>query len=1068
MISRFFIDRPVLAGVIASLLMLLGIGALTQMPISRYPTVAPPAVQINANYPGASAKATEDSVTQVIEQNMTGLDGLLYMASSSDANGNSNVTLTFQTGTNPDIAQVQVQNRLQRAMPLLPQIVQQQGVNVNKVNGTLLMAIAFVSTDGSMDRYDIGDWVATHVIDPMSRVPGVGNIQVFGSTYAMRIWLDPGALNAYGLTPDDIIAAVQAQNAQITVGQLGGAPSIAGQELNATISSQSRLTTVAQFRNIVVRGGSSGSVLRLSDVARVELGASDYSFSVNFNGQPAAGFGINPVVGANALATAQGVYALLDQLRPSFPHGLVANVGLDSTPFIRLSIREVVKTLFEAMVLVVLVMFVFLQNLRATFIPAITVPVVLLGTFAVLYAVGYSINMLTMFAVVLAIGLLVDDAIVVVENVERLMSERGLSPREATRESMDQISGALIGIGTVLAAVFVPMAFLNGATGVIYRQFSVAIVAAMALSVLVALILTPALCATLLKPLHIGEHGSERGLFRWFNRNLDRGRDRYAGAVARMLRHTGRYMLIYLTLAAVMALLFFRLPTSYLPDEDQGQMQMQVQAPPGATQERTRRAVDEVQSYFQHQEAGTVQSIFAIQGFGFAGSGQNVGIVFLLLKDWSLREADRLGVQAIANRARRALAGLKDANVTPTVPQAINELGNAAGFDFYLQDFNGQGHQALMDARNAFIRMAQADPRLVDVRATGQDDSPQLQLDVDPQKAQSFGLSMAEVNDTLSVAWGGRYIDDFIDRGRLKRVYLQADAPFRMQPQDFGRWYVRSSTGQMVPVSAFTSTHWQFGSPRLERYNGVGAVQLNGKAAAGVSSGEAMADVEQLVAKLPSGFRIAWTAQSYQERSAGSQTPLLYSLSLLVVFLCLAGLYESWSIPISILLAVPLGVVGAVLATTVRGLERDVYFQVAMLTTIGLASKNAILIVEFARKYVDEGMELVAATLHAVRDRLRPILMTSLAFGFGVLPLAFARGAGAGAQQAIGTGVFGGMLAGTFLGIFFIPVFYVVVQRLVRRVPAAAGRSAGEQAISADRPTAADPARGRIPPARSH
>ncbi len=765
MISRFFIDRPVLACVIASLLMLLGIGALTQMPISRYPSVAPPAVQISANYPGASAKATEDSVTQVIEQNMTALDGLLYMSGSSDANGNSNVTLTFQTGTDPNIAQVQVQNRLQQAMPLLPQIVQQQGVNVNKVNGTLLMGIGFISTDGSMDRYDIGDWVATHVVDQMSRVPGVGNVQQFGSTYAMRIWLDPGALNAYGLTPDDIVAAVQAQNAQITVGQLGGAPSIPGQQINATISSQSRLSTVAQFRNIVVRGNNSGSVLRLSDVARVELGAADYSFSVNLNGHQAAGVGINMTVGGNALETARGVNALLDQLRPAFPPGLVSQVALDSTPFIRLSIREVVKTLFEAMVLVVLVMYVFLQNLRATFIPAITVPVVLLGTFAVLYAVGYSINMLTMFAVVLAIGLLVDDAIVVVENVERLMSERGLSPREATRESMDQISGALIGIGTVLAAVFVPMAFLGGATGVIYRQFSVAIVAAMALSVLVALVLTPALCATLLKPLHVGEHGSERGAFRWFNRTLDRGRDRYGSVIARMLRHTARYMLIYLALAAVMGLLFVRLPTSYLPDEDQGQMQTLVQAPPGATQERTRRALDEVQGYFQQSEADAVRSIFAVQGFSFSGSGQNVGIVFVLLKDWSVRTADRLSVQAIAARARSAFAELKDADVVPVVPQAINELGNTAGWNFYLQDFNGQGHDALMAARNDFLRRAHQDAKLVDVRATGQDDSPQLQLDVDPQKAQSFGLSMADVNDTLSVAWGGRYIDDFIDRG---------------------------------------------------------------------------------------------------------------------------------------------------------------------------------------------------------------------------------------------------------------------------------------------------------------
>ncbi len=1046
--SRFFIDRPIFAWVVAIIIMLAGAVAITQLPISRYPNIAPPSVAINASYPGASAQTVEDAVTQIIEQNMTGLDGLLYMSSTSDNQGGVSITLTFASGTNPDIAQVQAQNKLQQAVPLLPQIVQQQGISVTKSNNSFLLVIGFLSEDGKMSKGDIDDYLATNVVEPMSRVQGVGTVDQFGAKYAMRIWLDPQRLSTYGLTPADVVNAVQAQNAQVSIGQLGDAPSVPGQQLNATVTALGRMQTPEQFRNIVLRSNTGGSTLRLRDVARVELGSSTYAFEVRYNGHEASGMGLSLATGANALRTVANVQAMLRRLAPQFPPGLKATIPFDTTPFVRHSIEEVIKTLLEAIALVFLVMLLFLQNLRATLIPTIAVPVVLLGTFGILQLAGYSINMLTMFAVVLAIGLLVDDAIVVVENVERLMSDEGLSPVEATRRSMQQITGALIGIATVLSAVFVPMAFLTGSSGVIYRQFSITIVSAMVLSVIVAIVVTPALCATLLKPVRKGGHHSERGLFGLFNRLFEAASRRYQRIVARILGRPVRFLLVYLALASIMGLLFLRLPTAYLPDEDQGMLFTLVQTPVGATLSRTMRALDQVQDFFLEQEKAAVSSIFTVGGFSFNGNGQSNGMGFVQLKDWSERKSPNLSVQAIQMQAYGALAQIKDALAFAFAPPPVMELGTSAGFDFFVKDDKGRGHAALVDARNQFLFMASKDALLANVRPAGLEDGPQFRLDIDAQKVASLGLAMADVNTTLSVAWGGRYIDDFVDRGRVKHVLIQADAPFRMLPEDFNRWYVRNNAGSMVSVASFANSHWDYGSPRLERFNGVSAMEVNGEAAPGVSSGEAMHEVEKLVAQLPAGYSVDWTGESYQERAAGAQTPALYTLSLIVVFLCLAALYESWSIPTAILLAVPLGVIGAVLATTLRGLERDIYFQVAMLTTIGLASKNAILIVEFAKEYAESGLPLIESTLHAVRDRLRPILMTSLAFGLGVLPLAFATGAGAGAQRAIGTGVFGGMLGGTFLGIFFIPLFFVVVQRLFHGVhegtapgAAAAGRA---------------------------
>ena len=1047
--ARFFIDRPIFAWVIAIIIMIAGSLAIFTLPISQYPTIAPPTISINTNYPGASAKVVEDSVTQIIEQNMKGLDGLLYFSSTSDASGSASITLTFKGGTDPDTAQVQVQNKLQSAMPLMPQEVQRQGISVSKSASGFLQVIGFVSEDGSMAKDDIADYVGANVVDPLSRVPGVGNIQVFGAKYAMRIWLDPNKLDTYALTPADITAAIKAQNAQVAVGSLGGAPAIEGQQINATITAQDRLQTPEQFAAILLRSNEDGSVLRLSDVARVEMGAESYANITRYNGQTATGVAVSLATGANALDTAQGIQDALAELKPFFPPGLISVTPFDSTPFVRVAIKGVIITLLEAIVLVFLVMYLFLQNFRATLIPTIAVPVVLLGTFGILAALGFSINMLTMFAMVLAIGLLVDDAIVVVENVERLMSDEGLSPLEASRKSMDQITGALIGIGLVLSAVFVPMAFLGGSTGVIYRQFSATIVSAMGLSVLVAIVLTPALCATMLKPINKGEHGKTTGFFGWFNRHFDNGRSRYQRGVRSMVGRRKRYMTIFAVMVVLMGFLFLRLPSSFLPQEDQGVLFAQVLAPVGATQERTMESIKKVENYFLENEKDTVDSVFSVQGFSFGGSGQNNGMAFIKLKDWSERTSKELSVNAVAERAMRGLSGIQDAFAFAFAPPAISELGRAAGFSFYLKDNAGLGHVALLNARNQLLGAAGGDKMLTNVRPNGQEDAPQLRLDIDQEKAAALGLSVATINATLGAAWGGQYIDDFIDRGRVKRVMLQADAPFRMVPEDFNRWSVRNSAGEMVPFSAFGTSRWDYGSPRLERYNGVPAMEINGEAAPGESSGAAMDRVQELVAQLPVGFDIEWTGLSYQERAAGSQTPLLYTLSLLIVFLCLAALYESWTIPTAVLMVAPLGILGTALASTLRGMERDVYFQVAMLTTIGLTSKNAIMIITFAKDYMEkEGMDLIRATMKAVQERLRPILMTSLAFGMGVLPLAIASGAGSGAQRAIGTGVLGGMIVGALLGLFFVPLFFVVIELLFDRdlrKPAAEALAAGEE-----------------------
>ncbi|MDO5611308.1 MAG: efflux RND transporter permease subunit [Pseudomonadota bacterium] len=1036
--ARFFIDRPIFAWVIAIILMLAGALSLGQLPVERYPDIAPPQVSINATYPGASAKVVEDSVTQIIEQSLQGLDGMMYMSSNSQSNGIASINISFVSGTNADTAQVQVQNKLQSVMSLLPQEVQRQGVTVSKASTSFLMVIGFVSENDSMTGRDIGDYVSSSIADRIARVPGVGGTQVFGTKNAIRIWLDPNKLETYGLSVAEVTAALQAQNAQVAVGQLGDAPAVPGQQLNATISAQDRLQTPEQFRDILLRSRSDGGALRLGDIARVEMGSENYSFTSRFNGKPASGMAVMLATGANALNTAQAVRAELDTLKPYFPEGLVSVVPFDTTPFVEASITGVVETLIEAVILVFLVMFLFLGNFRATLIPTIAVPVVLLGTFAVLNAMGFSINMLTMFAAVLAIGLLVDDAIVVVENVERLMSEEGLSPKEAAKKSMDQITGALVGIGVVLAAVFVPMGFLGGSTGVIYLQFTATIVTAMFFSVMVAIILTPALCATMLKPIQKGEHmdhgsGPVGKFLGWFNAKFNAGSERYQRGVRGILGRPARFMLIYLVLGVAAGLLFLRTPSGFLPEEDQGVLMTIIQAPVGATQERTLQSVEKVEHYFLDEEKADVESIFTVQGFSFGGSGQNTGMGFIKLKDWEERPAHDQSAQSMAARAMGALMQIKDAMAFAMSPPAIQGMGNSSGFSFNLMDNGGLGHTELMAARNQFLGAAAQSKLLIGVRPNGQEDQPQLRLDIDHVKAQALGLSVADINNTLATAWGGRYIDDFVDRGRVKRVYMQADAPFRMVPEDFNRWSVRNSAGQMVPFSAFGTSHWEYGSPRLERFNGSSSLEIQGQAAPGVSSGAAMSEIERLVGELPDGIGLEWTGQSYEERAAGNQTTMLYILSLLVVFLALAALYESWSVPTAVLLVVPLGILGAVMATLFRGLERDVYFQVAMLTTVGLTSKNAVLIIEFAKQYYEQGTSLVEAIMHAVRDRLRPIVMTSLAFGLGVLPMAIASGAGSGAQIAIGTGVLGGMIVGTSLGIFFIPLFYMVVVRLFDR-----------------------------------
>ncbi len=1021
-------------GAFVIILMLAGVLAITKLPIAQYPAIAPPQVSIIASYPGASAKTLEDTVTQVIEQKMNGIDHLNYMSSTSDSAGNATITLTFDAAADPNIAQVQVQNKLQLAVPLLPQAVQQQGLQVTKSTRNFLLVAGFVSENGSMDRYDLSDYVAANIQDVISRVQGVGEVQMFGSKYAMRIWLDPARLNSYGLTPTDVKDAIRAQNAQVSAGQLGGNPSPKGQQLNATITAQSLLTTREEFDNIILRTNTGGSTVRLRDVARTELGSENYESVARYKGKPAIGLAVKLAAGANALETADAVKAKLGELSRYFPNGMKVVYAFDTTPFIKISIHEVVKTLIEAVILVFLVMFLFLQNFRATLIPTIAVPVVLLGTFAVLWVFGFSINTLTLFGVVLAIGLLVDDAIVVVENVERVMSEEGLSPLEATRKSMKQITGALVGIALVLSAIFVPMAFFGGSTGVIYRQFSITLVSSMVLSVLVAMVLTPALCATILKPVGkghgAGESGWFSGFFRRFNRLFDRGSRGYQSVVGRMVGKTARYILIYAGLIAVVAFLFYRLPTAFLPEEDQGMIFSLVQLPAGATQERTLKVLGDVERHFLEDQKEAVDSLFTVAGFSFAGNGQNMGVAFVKLKPWDERQRPDLRAKAVAGRAMGAFSQFRDAMAFAFPPPAVMELGTATGFDFQLQDRAGLGHDKLMAARNQLLGMAAQNPMLMAVRPNGQEDTPQFRLDIDNEKAGALGLSLSDINDTVSIAWGGSYVNDFIDRGRTKKVYIQADAPYRMLPEDLYRWHVRNKDGVMVPFSSFAAAHWVSGSPRLERYNGIPSMEIIGEPAPGKSTGLAMSEMERMASELPEGIGFEWTGLSFQERLSGSQAPMLYAVSLLVVFLCLAALYESWAIPVSVMLVVPLGVLGALLAASTRGLSNDVYFQVGLLTTVGLSAKNAILIVEFAKELMERGSGLLEATLEAVRIRLRPILMTSLAFVLGVLPLVISKGAGSGAQNAIGTGVMGGMISGTALAVFFVPVFFVLVRRL--------------------------------------
>ena len=1027
--ANFFIDRPIFAWVIAIIISLTGLLAINSLPVEQYPNLAPPTVRISASYPGASAQTLENTVTQIIEQNMTGLDGLLYMSSQSSSTGNATITLTFQAGINPNEAMQQVQNQLQGATRKLPQDVQQQGITVSKSGDSSLMTVAFASTDHSMTRQDIADYVASNLQDPISRIDGVGSVDAFGSQYAMRIWLDPNKLNSYNLTSQNVVNAIETQNNQIAVGQVGGTPSVNGQALNATMNAQAQLQTPEEFRDITLRVNADGSYVTLGDVATVELGAENYDYLSRYNGMPASGMSIKLASGANELATDELVKAKLGELEQYFPHGLKVEYAYETTPFVQASIKDVVKTLFEAIFLVFLVMYLFLQNFRATLIPTIAVPVVLLGTYAVLYAFGYSINTLTMFAMVLAIGLLVDDAIVVVENVERVMAEEGLSPREATRKSMAQIQSALVGIALVLSAVFVPMAFFGGTTGAIYRQFSITIVSAMVFSVLVALILTPALCSTLLKPIKQGHVHTKRGFFGWFNRVFDRSTRQYENGVARVIRHSGRTMLLYLLIIVGLALAFTRLPTSFLPLEDRGVFMTQIQLPVGSTQQQTLKVVEKVENYLLQDEKKNVVSVFSIIGSGPGGNGQNVARMFVRLKHWDERTGPDDTSFAIIDRATTAFSKIKEARVFASSPPAISGLGNSAGFDMELEDHAGLGHAELMKARDTLLAAAAKEPLLTRVRHNGLDDSPQLQVNIDQRKAQALGVSIDDINNTLKTAWGSTYVNDFLDRGRVKKVYVQGAAPYRMLPDDIYRWYVNNSSGAMVPFSAFANSTWTSGSPRLERYNGNAALEIVGEAATGVSTGTAMDIMERLVSQLPNGIGLEWTGMSYQERLSGAQAPALYAISLLVVFLCLAALYESWSIPFSVMLVVPLGVLGAVCATWIRGLENDVYFQVGLLTIIGLSAKNAILIVEFANELHRSGKDLLEATLEACRLRLRPILMTSLAFIFGVLPMAISHGAGSGSQHAVGTGVLGGMFTATFLAIFFVPVFFILVRR---------------------------------------
>ncbi|MYN24931.1 efflux RND transporter permease subunit [Duganella levis] len=1037
--AQFFIRRPVFAIVLALLIMLAGILALTSLPIEQFPPVAPPTVQISATYPGASAVTMQDTVVQVIEQQMSGIDNLLYMSSTTDDTGVSTTSLTFATGTDPNIAQVQVQNKLQLATPLLPAPVQQSGVQVTKSTNSFLMVVGFVSTDNSMNKFDIANYVVSNVQGPLSRINGVGNMNVFGTQYAMRVWLDLAKLNSYSLSPQDVTAALTAQNVQISGGQLGAAPAVPNQQINATITESTLLRTPADFGNILLKVQPGGAQVRLRDVARVGLGPENYNVDNKYNGGPASGIGIQLAPGGNALQTANAIRAQLDQLTPYFPHGLKVVYPNDVTPFVKISIEEVVKTLIEGIGLVFLVMYLFLQNLRATLIPSITVPVVLLGTFGVMSACGFTINTLSMFGMVLAIGLLVDDAIVVVENVERVMHEDGLGPLEATRKAMGQISGALIGVALVLCAVFVPVAFSSGTVGGIYRQFSLTIVISMLLSVFVALSLTPALCATLLKPAAAEDHARQKGFFGWFNRTFDRGRDQYVHGVRAVAARSGRWMLIYGAVIAAVLVMFMKLPTSFLPNEDQGFIFVQVQAPVGATQARTGAILDRVDQYLRTQEKSVVEATFMVNGYNDAGRGQNQGQLFLRLKDWSQRTAADQSAAALSDRITRHFAHDKEAVITTISPPPIRGLGSAAGFDFELQDRAGLGHDALAKARDQLLAMAAKDPALAQVHLKGQTENPTFKVNIDREKAAVLGVAPADIDQAFSIAWGAKYVNNFLDTdNRIKKVYVQADAPFRMNPQDMNQLYVRNNTGGMVPFSAFGSAAWTYGPPQLQRYNGVESMEIQGQPAPGYSTGQAMQAMEQLVAKLPSGIGYEWTGSSLQQKQASSQAPLLYGLSILVVFLSLAALYESWSIPISVIMVIPIGVLGALAATSLAGLTNDVYFQVGLLTTIGLSAKNAILIVEFARELQQQGRTALEAAVESAQMRLRPIVMTSMAFLLGVLPLAISNGAGSASQNSIGTGVIGGTLAATFFATFMIPMFFIVVMDKLgsRKAPA--------------------------------
>lgn len=1034
--SRFFIDRPIFAWVMAILVMLIGIISVINLPIEQYPRIAPPTISVSANYPGANAQTVEDSVVQIIEQRMKGLDGLMYMSSSSSSNGGASVTLTFENGTDPDTAQVQVQNKLQAAMSSLPEQVQRQGVNVNKSSSSFLMVQGFISENGEMDKADIADYINSNVVDPLSRVEGVGEVQVFGSSYAMRIWLDPARLRSYNMVPSDVVDAVRAQNAQVSAGQLGQAPADSDQQvINATVTVQSYLQTADEFKDILLRTNSSGAQVRLGDVADVEIGSENYSVNALYNGKESAGLGISLAGGANALETRELVGDRMAELEQSFPAGLTTVVPYDTTPFVRLSIEQVVKTLIEAIILVFIVMFIFLQNWRATIIPTLAVPVVLLGTFAVLYLAGFSINVLTMFALVLSIGLLVDDAIVVVENVERILEEDSeISIKDATIQSMGEISKIVVGIALILSAVFVPMAFFGGATGVIYRQFAITLITSMVLSALVALIFTPALCVTLLKRSKDHEKGNteeKKGFFGWFNRSFAKASRSYENFVGKSFRLKWVYFIVYAVIIGIMAVVFLRIPSSFLPEEDQGIMFTLVQLPAGATLDETDAVLEKVNDYYESEEDGNVESVFTVSGFSFAGQGQNMGLAFVRLTDWADRKGDENTAQAVAERAMGYFFSQNEAQVFAIVPPAITELGNASGFDLMIQDNGNVGHDGLLEARNMLLGMAGENDKVTGVRPNGQEDAPQLKVNVNQEQAAAYGLSMASINSVISTAWGSSYINDFVDRGRIKRVFVQGEPSSRTNPNDIGKWYVRNDVNNMIPFDAFSSTEWQSGSPRLTRYNSLPSMNLQGSAAPGLSTGDAMDSMEAMMEKLPDGVGYEWTGMSLEEKKSGAQAPMLYAISILVVFLCLAALYESWSIPFSVLLVIPLGVLGAVLFTWFRGFSNDVYLQVGLLTVVGLSAKNAILIIEFARDHQeDEGYSLKEAVMTAARQRLRPIIMTSLAFGLGVVPLFIATGAGSGSQNAIGTSVVGGVVTATILGVFFIPMFYIWVRSI--------------------------------------